>query len=221
MWNLQTLYGVELDTTAAFLFRNERFPNLRKLCLWLDPRTKNSCSWHELLLSLQHLSNLRKLKLHCYCSDFSLDEKMFPSNLAKIAIMVGKMDCSSMKALGQLPNLQVLKLLEGMIPESLDCATGDFPKLQVLKMVYVKVKSWMSAKGAMPILRYLLIKRCDELRTLPEHLWSLTTLREVHVINPSNELAKSLQDVKAFNLDDSKRRSSLLGSSHLEERVKE
>ncbi|MED6170569.1 hypothetical protein PIB30_032248 [Stylosanthes scabra] len=156
MWNLQTLYSVSLDTTAAFLFRNRRFPNLRKLALWLDTHAKKSCWWHELLLSLHHLSNVRKLKLHCCNSDFSLHAKMFPSNLAKITFLICKMSCSSMKALGQLPNLQVLKLVDGTIQESLDCATGDFPKLQVFKMMYVSVESWMLAKGAMPALRYLL-----------------------------------------------------------------
>ncbi|MED6198686.1 hypothetical protein PIB30_068912 [Stylosanthes scabra] len=196
MWNLQTLYSMSLDTVAAFLFRNGRFPNLRKLGLWLDTNAKKSFSWHELLMSLHHLSNVRKLKLHCCRSDFSLDAKMFPSNLAKITFVICKMNSSSMKALAQLQNLQVLKLVEGTIPESLDVATGDFPKLEVFKMERMHVETWMSAKGAMPVLRYLLVKKCYELRALPEELWSLTTLSEVDVVEPSDELANSLQHVK-------------------------
>ncbi|MED6170563.1 hypothetical protein PIB30_032242 [Stylosanthes scabra] len=197
MLNLQSLCSVDFDTPISFLFCNGRFPNLRKLGLWLDPRRENRCSWHELLLSLRHLSNLHTLKLRCCHSDFSMDQIMFPLNLAKITFTVfGKLDSSSMKALGQLPNLQVLKLLEGTIPEPLDCATGDFPKLQFLKMLKVEVQHWILKKGAMPHLRILVIWSCSELSELPEQLWSLTTLAEVHVINPSNELENSLQDVE-------------------------
>ncbi|XP_020997397.2 toMV resistance protein Tm-2(2)-like [Arachis duranensis] len=197
MWNLQTLSGVDLDTPTALLFRDGRFPSLKRLSLWLDPTREKRRSWHELLSSLQHLSKLYKLKLHCCHSDLSIDAMMFPLNLAKISIKVfGKVDSSSMKALGQLPNLQALKLLEGTISDPLDCAARDFLKLEVFKMVKVKVVSWVLAEGAMPRLRRLLIKECPKLCELPEQLWSLTTLAEVHVVEPSHELENNLQDVE-------------------------
>ncbi|MED6174408.1 hypothetical protein PIB30_068710 [Stylosanthes scabra] len=119
---------------------------------------------------------------------------MFPSNLARITVGIFvELDCSSIKALRQLPNLQVLKLRHGTIPGPLDCATGDFPKLQVFEMADLRVKSWKLAKGAMPALQSLLIDECSKLRVLPEQLWSLTTLSKVRVINPSLELANSLK----------------------------
>ncbi|MED6170564.1 hypothetical protein PIB30_032243 [Stylosanthes scabra] len=197
MWNLQTLCTVNLDATTVCLFRDGRFPNLKKLGLRLDPKIENPCSWYELLLSFHHLINLRTLKLDCCTSDLLIDAKMFPSDLAKITLQVfGKMDCSSMKALGQLPNLQVLKLLNGTLSDPLDCATVEFPKLQFLQMCLVEVQSWTLEKGAMPRLGHLNIVDCYELRELPEQLWSLTTLSEVRVIDPSNELATSLKHAK-------------------------
>ncbi|MED6170566.1 hypothetical protein PIB30_032245 [Stylosanthes scabra] len=200
MWNLQTIHSLELDTTTASLFKEGRFPNLRKLGLWMDPKTGKHCSWHELLLSLQHLSNLHKLKLRCCHSDLKIDARMFPSNLAKISLdTFGEMNSSSMKALGQLPNLQVLKLFNGEISDPLDCATGEFPKLQYFKIYFVKVESWTLEKGAMSHLQYLVIDMCSELRQLPEQIWSLTTLSKVHVINASCELADNLQHVKVNN----------------------
>ncbi|QHO09907.1 TMV resistance protein N [Arachis hypogaea] len=150
-----------------------------------------------IFLNLQHLVSLHKLKLNCCPSNLSIHAKWFPLNLAKITLRAfGEMDCSSMKALGQFPNLQVLKLLGGTIPDPLDCATGDFPKLQVFKMMQVQVQSWTLEKGAMPRLRYLLIWDCIGLCQLPEQLWSLTTLAKVRVTDPSEELRNSLQDVK-------------------------
>ncbi|XP_057753817.1 probable disease resistance protein RF9 [Arachis stenosperma] len=197
MWNLQTLSGVDLDTPTALLFRDGRFPNLKRLSLWLDPKREKRRSWHELLFSLQHLSKLHTLKLNCCRSDLSIDAMMFPLNLAKITIKVfGTVDSSSMKALGQLHSLQVLKLEKGTISDPLDCAAGDFPKLEVFKMVEVKVESWVLAEGAMPRLRCLLIKQCPKLCELPEQLWSLTTLAEVHVVEPSDELKNNLQDAE-------------------------
>ncbi|XP_029153510.1 toMV resistance protein Tm-2(2)-like [Arachis hypogaea] len=197
MWNLQILCGVDFDTPTAFLFREGRFSNLKKLTLWLNPEREKHSLWHELLFSLQHLISLHKLKLNCCPSNLSIHAKWFPLNLAKITLRAfGKMDCSSMKALGQFPNLKVLKLLGGTIPDPLDCVTGDFPKLQVFKMMQVPVQSWTLEKGAMPRLRYLLIWDCIGLCQLPEQLWSLTTLAKVRVTDPSEELRNSLQDVK-------------------------
>ncbi|QCE12816.1 disease resistance protein RPM1 [Vigna unguiculata] len=170
------------------------------------------------------LENLRTLVLSRYCGSKMIsllksgifpslrgfdiqrlpsDTNAFPSKLTKITFEWIEGDASPlMKTLSQLPNLQILKLLEDYfrVLLNIDVGKGEFPKLQVFHMRKLhSIKSWKLEEGAMPCLRHLHITDCSSLFELPQQLWSLRTLQLVRIVRPSPQLASTLQNVEFNN----------------------
>nr|KYP65272.1 Disease resistance protein RPP13 [Cajanus cajan] len=206
--NLQTLWLRAFDRQMVTMlnkdmFFNEIFPRLRKVVLHY-PFHRPS---HEQLPivrlpSLHHLSNLHSLKIIDFL-ELPQDANAFPSHLTKITwkqIHVSN-DFSLMNTLGWLPNLQILKMGRqcSQVLFDLNVGGGEFPQLQVFQMRGMKVRRWKLDKSAMPYLQHLLIESCEYLNDLPEELWNLNTLREVHALWPSERLAHILQNVKLKN----------------------
>ncbi|XP_027351450.1 putative disease resistance RPP13-like protein 3 [Abrus precatorius] len=201
--NLQTLLssfsykGQELVS----LLNNEMFPRLRKLVLFSRYNPSN-----KPLPSLNHLSNLCRLTMN-NCLELPSEANVFPSNLTKITFQETPWTSQlvflkNMKTVGQLASLQILKLNGNYVDgdlRDLNVGTGEFPQLKVFQMSRMKVKSWRLEKGAMPCLKNMVIKECYKLDEFPEELWSLTTLREVHVLNPTKQLADRLQSLELNN----------------------
>jgi hypothetical protein len=85
----------------------------------------------------------------------------------------------------KLEKLRSLKCLElngiRIVAETMVCSYGSFPQLQTLKLDYVPtIKEWKVEYGALPVLKYLLIKSCYCLRALPD-LRHVTTLQELRI----------------------------------------
>ena len=189
MQNLQTLCYVDADPNLGFLLNKGSFPNLRKLGLTVEEDP--SYSVDEQLKSLHCLSKLRTLKLIYYHSEgespgpvLSLDAIAFPSSLVKITLswFVGlDVDSKNMNALGQISNLQILKLVNGQAPaESLNCgAAGNFPQLKVFHLKDSDFKRLILEEGAMPCLRHVVIQNCYYLEDVLDRLVSLGSLRQV------------------------------------------
>ncbi|XP_027352765.1 putative disease resistance RPP13-like protein 3 [Abrus precatorius] len=203
--NLQTLFlsCFEREDLVSLL-NNGIFSRLRKLVLFSEndyPQVRKP------VLSLNHLTNLHSLKINNFLELPSVGN-VFPSNLKKITLHVFMhpgnvfIFLKNMKTVGQLARLQILKLKGNYYGDPLNHLTvgaGEFPRLKVFQMSGVGVIRWRLEKGAMPRLQNLVIKNCDELEEIPEQLWSLTTLREVHVSNPNRRLAHRLRSVGLKN----------------------
>ncbi|XP_027349982.1 disease resistance protein RPP13-like [Abrus precatorius] len=206
--NLQTLWLRAHDRQMVSMlnkdmFPNDMFPRLRKLVLHypFHPRSHEQLPTVR-LPSLHHLSNLQSLKIIDFL-ELPPDPNAFPSNLNKITwkqIHIAN-DFFLMNTLGWLTNLQILKLGRQRSHVFFDLNVGEeeFPQLQVFEMRGMRVRNWRLDKTAMPHLRHLLIESCEYLNDLPEELWSLTTLQEVHAMWPSERLANRLQNVKLKN----------------------
>ncbi|MED6114840.1 hypothetical protein PIB30_084360 [Stylosanthes scabra] len=174
--NLQTLSEVILDQQLTIALNNGWLVNLKKLGLQL----LQQYTPQEYFLSLLCLSNLSKLHVECIDSSY-LHVSAFPSNLTKVTLkLFVDENHSIMNALAHLANLHVLKLIEGVLPDSLNCGTTEFPQLQVFLMIDVCVKRWRLEKGAMPRLQCLVIRDC-------------LFLEQVHVVDPSHELKTTLE----------------------------
>ncbi|QHO09963.1 uncharacterized protein DS421_14g485660 [Arachis hypogaea] len=196
--NLQTLQLVIVEKgTKISSIVNGRFPKLRKLGL------KCCYNWKHELKGLHHLKNLEKLKLEGF-TQLPSKAHEFPSNIAKLNIglrsanfTLAVINYSCLNTLGHLTSLRVLKACSGKVRgKSLCLAAGSFPNLEVLHLTNISFKRWILEKGAMPSLQHLFIKDCDDLDKLPEQLWSLTNLQDVHVVNPNPKLRQSLECVK-------------------------
>ena len=97
--------------------------------------------------------------------------------------------------LGSLPYLRILKL-RGFRQECIEiyllCNESSFRQLDVFEMADLWISYWELGKGAMPSLRRLVINNNPSLIMRPEELWSLTALRDLEVLHPSKEMAKTL-----------------------------
>ncbi|QHO24556.1 hypothetical protein HN51_048080 [Arachis hypogaea] len=174
--NLQTLCEVVLDQQLTLALKNGWLPKLKKLGL----RLNQEYTPHEYFLSLLCLSNLSTLHVECIDSNY-LHAAAFPSNLTKVTLkLFVDENHNIINALAHLANLQVLKLIDGILPDSLNCGTTQFPQLQMFLMNEVYIKRWRLEKGAMPQLRRLVIHNC-------------IFLKQVHVVDPSHELKTTLQ----------------------------
>ncbi|KAL4323077.1 hypothetical protein AHAS_Ahas14G0274400 [Arachis hypogaea] len=169
MQNLQTLGYVSADSQLGSLLDNGCFPNLRKLGLKIDSTEEN-------LRRLHCLSNLRKLVLMFEECRTPLDRIAFPSNLIKITLSGFKdLKSKDMNTLGQIPNLQILKVRYGNCEEeTLNCGTaGSFLRLQVFIMDGVNITRLSSEEGAMPRLRRAVFYNCHDLKEVTKQMRSL------------------------------------------------
>ncbi|MED6144687.1 hypothetical protein PIB30_017959 [Stylosanthes scabra] len=158
--NLLTLGDIYHDTRVANVLNQGMFPNLKKLTLCGMKEGKQE--EEELLLgkALQCLNKLVTLKL-IGIREIPLDPNVFPKSLTKITIRDFEKDARFIKTLGQLPNLQILKLSYGRILEDVNCAAGDFPQLQFLHVdvgynapVHHNTGRWKIEQGAMPHIQH-------------------------------------------------------------------
>ncbi|XP_014496900.1 putative disease resistance RPP13-like protein 3 [Vigna radiata var. radiata] len=199
MENLQSLWLYGWSSEIKSLVDNGIFPRLVKLAL--SPMTLLRIDEDEevdFLSGVQCLNHLGSLKID-EIGNLPSDNNVFPSKITKITFKQ-ILSWSFMKTLGQLPNLQILKLeYESGILRNLDIGKGEFCQLQVFHIKFLSIKSWRLEESAMPRLRHLRIINCYYLFQLPQQLWSLRTLQLVHIVRPSQELTSNLQIVEFKN----------------------
>ncbi|XP_062165113.1 putative late blight resistance protein homolog R1B-14 [Alnus glutinosa] len=196
--NLQVLSTVSLTPQSSL-----RIPNVRKLGLWFASDESNT-EVVDAVKSLHHLHRLRTLKI-INCSEYHcLRMSTLPLTITKITLRIVRLKIRrDMKVLGELPNLQILKLQSCLLSSKLHVFAGSFPQLQVLKLENLKIKKWKQRRGAMPCLKHLVIKQCNELTMLPSNRMNLTAVRDAEVLWSSSESAKMLQELQVkfgFNL---------------------
>ncbi|EOY13112.1 CC-NBS-LRR class disease resistance protein, putative [Theobroma cacao] len=107
----------------------------------------------------------------------------FSSNIAYIYLRRCKLEEDPMPTLEKLPNLRILKLESNAFTgKKMVCSTECFTKLDSLSLVGLfYLEEWKVDEGAMPILRYLEIDHCSELKMLPDGLRFITTLWELKI----------------------------------------
>jgi len=127
----------------------------------------------------------------------------FPPNVTELTF--SRIKCITyvgMKCLGNHTKLKILRLLGDVISVDsfdLNCIAGSFPQLEVFDMEHLRVGKWKLGNGAMPRLQRLVIYYCDWLDDLPNQLWSLSHLRKVHIINPSEQITHRLRNLEINN----------------------
>ncbi|XP_075673146.1 disease resistance protein RPP13-like [Castanea sativa] len=188
--NLQVLTGIAINEDTKGHFAKARFPNLRKLGLY-------SSRWVEsgILSSLHPLCHLQTLKIYyLYCLTIPTSIWL---TLTKITIVSADISLPTMRVLGSLTKLRILKLRGFADPlitnEFLNCDESSFQQLEVFKMVCLNVFAWNMGQGAMPNLQRLVIESCVLFCMLPNELWCLSALRDVEVLHPGPELVEWLQ----------------------------
>ncbi|KAK1316770.1 Disease resistance protein RPP8 [Acorus calamus] len=135
-------------------------------------------------VDLPKLTSLRRLKLRNRVE--GLLERLpdihgFPPALVKLTLIKSQLE--------RLPNLRKLHLnARSHLGKRMVCTMGGFPRLESLILAQLQeLEEWVVEGGAMPRLGRLTILACQEMKSLPDGLRYLKTLREfeLYYISPA------------------------------------
>ncbi|KAK7827187.1 putative disease resistance protein [Quercus suber] len=107
----------------------------------------------------------------------------FSPNIAKLTLELTHLKEDPMPTLEKLPNLKILRLrYDSFVGKDMVCSEGGFPLLQYLLLqTLVSLEEWRVEEGAMPSLCHLTIEHCYNLKSIPDGLRFVTTLRELEI----------------------------------------
>ncbi|XP_059459813.1 disease resistance protein RPP13-like [Corylus avellana] len=200
LWSLQVLSTVSLTPQNVGLIVKANPPNIRKLGIWFEDESKSKVA-ADVLRSLMDLPHLQTLKI-INCSERPGLPIQFPSNITKITLSRVSIEVDgSMKVLGALTGLMILKLKSCLLSRNFEFIAGSFPSLEVLKLEKLRIEEWKQEKNTMPSLKHLVIKECTGLTVLPSEPWH--SLRDGEVLWSSRESVLTLQNLQndhEFNL---------------------
>lgn len=215
--NLQTLWGLSIDNRSLVVNWLSKLVGLRKLGLTCHPtRVQAICDWISKLTNLQSLklrsidefgqpSNLKlaNMTLHHKLSDLYLlgvlpkaaDEALqLPPNLKILTLSGSQLGEDSLRMLGKLPQLNILRLYgHSYSSRHISFLGGDFPELLVLKMWMLdELEEWKVEKGAMSRLRELEIRCCRNLKCI-EGMEHITNLKDLTLTNMPEDFVQSVK----------------------------
>ncbi|KAJ0008175.1 hypothetical protein Pint_29129 [Pistacia integerrima] len=203
--NLRTLSGLLLGKNSPNLEWLKKLASLKKVGL-----TCHNESIEEITIWLSRLTGLHSLRLRSVDDNgepsklkwisnkmltdlylmgelpqgFKISEVVHLSKLRVLTLSVSKLSEDPMPALGQLENLIILRLYaNSYLGKKMSCGPeGRFSKLEVLKLwMLLNLKEW-EIEGAMPVLKELEIRYCQNLQK-PTGLEGLTTLEKLTLTN--------------------------------------
>ncbi|KAK1293396.1 Disease resistance protein RPP8 [Acorus calamus] len=113
----------------------------------------------------------------------------FPPALVKLTLIKSQLEQDPFPVLERLPNLRKLHLnARSHLGKRMVCTTGGFPRLESLILAQLQeLEEWVVEGGAMPRLGRLTILACQKMKSLPDGLRYLKTLREfeLYYISPA------------------------------------
>ncbi|KAL3503014.1 hypothetical protein ACH5RR_037464 [Cinchona calisaya] len=177
-----------------------KFPNIRKLKGKLF-ESNASYGENNKVLALNYLSKLESLKVYPFKTYRKLYqiEFCFPLNLKKLTLSGFFLPWCNISTIGNLPNLEVLKLLGGAFRlGNWDMEGGQFPKLIFLKLEgsIVRWTASESEDGHLPCLVKLVLNSCYSLEEVPSCLGDSSTLQMIEMFDCSVSAASSVKQIQ-------------------------
>ncbi|XP_031118677.1 putative late blight resistance protein homolog R1B-17 [Ipomoea triloba] len=201
--NLQTLYWLSISQCTEEVFK--RIPNVKELGIVAGE--------HDKVLP-QDLNNLCCLdyleKLRVDGSDHPLhlppqpQGHIFPKNLKELTFVSTRIPWSEMSIISMLSNLEVLKLknsaCKGQVWELTE--GRGFPQLKVLIISGTDLKVWKAYRDSpFPKLERLKLKKCFELKEMPDCFERSMTLQLIKLVYCSASLVHSANKIKKDMFD--------------------
>ncbi|OAY79507.1 Disease resistance protein RPM1 [Ananas comosus] len=116
------------------------------------------------------------------------------TNLTALSLTFAKLDEDTFPCLQALPALMLLHLYEAYYGMKLLFQATSFPKLKELEIAGAPMVSQVEIeRGAMASLNKLYLNRCPELKELPHGIEYLTTLQDLDIRYPAEELVELLR----------------------------
>ncbi|KAM2079826.1 hypothetical protein ACFX1R_027294 [Malus domestica] len=137
-----------------------------------------------------------KLCLQGLTTELPNDLQYYP-NLIKLSLIETDLKEDQITILERLKNLRVLHLSWSAFEKNsktLKFSAGGFPRLEFLSLSCMdEIEEWMVDEGAMPCLRQLYIEHCGGMKTVPDWLRYITTLRELAITGMSKAFYSRLE----------------------------
>ncbi|KAK6148371.1 hypothetical protein DH2020_019283 [Rehmannia glutinosa] len=130
----------------------------------------------------------------------------FPAKLRSLTLSATFLDWEQMSVLGNLENLEVLKLKDNaFVGESWEVADGGFRLLRLLLIEYTNLVYWKLALGSghdhFPRLKGLVLRKCAELEALPDGLANVASLHVIDLFCTSKTAvasARKIQEMRGY-----------------------
>lgn len=184
--NLESFVSYRCCSEEEFKWQLRMMPNVRKLAVRLNYCIKLS----------NFLNRLESLTLLMGNLKLSATEFHLPPTLRKLTLRGSILSASIVSAIGNLPNLEVLKLLTSLEDKTWDVEDNEFLNLKYLKLARSDIEEWNVSPNAFPNLQQLIFKQCYFLTEIPVRFGTLLTLKVIKVFNSSN-LADSVHEIIA------------------------
>ncbi|KAK1296068.1 Disease resistance protein RPM1 [Acorus calamus] len=121
-------------------------------------------------------------------------------NLKRLWLVSSGLKEDPLLSLKSLPNLVWLGLKDAYDGKDLCFQAGGFPSLIELGLVELSHLNHITIEeGAMQSLKQFYLKRCKELKTLPQGIECLTTLQELYLQEMAEELLESMRGEQAVD----------------------
>ncbi|KAL3514006.1 hypothetical protein ACH5RR_026723 [Cinchona calisaya] len=178
-----------------------RLPNIQKLgCIFLN-------SWHDyyeacnLFRLLEFLSELQSLEMSFNTRAPNPFKFSFPSNLKKLTMSNARLPWYQISVIGQLPNLEVLKLLNRAFDgHQWNMREGEFQKLKFLKLDSLDIVHWNASSEHLSCLEQLLVVSCHQLEEIPTSFGEILTLQLIEIkwcsASASDSVKRILEDLR-------------------------
>ncbi|XP_059308709.1 putative late blight resistance protein homolog R1A-3 [Lycium ferocissimum] len=176
-------------------------PNVKELdvVINLDP-----IGWHNVIDSLIHLVDLQKLGIHLaipsnaqfFRRPAALLSHVFPKNLKSLTLAATHLLWKDMTMLGNLPNLEVLKL-EHFAFQGIDwnLDEGGFTKLKLLEIFKTNLVNWKATSDSLPCLECLILRHCYKLEEIPTEIGDIPTLKLIELHHCSQAAVTCAEEI--------------------------
>ncbi|XP_022863418.1 putative late blight resistance protein homolog R1A-10, partial [Olea europaea var. sylvestris] len=206
--NLQTLSGViDFKLTQEAL---RQIPNLKTLEIsyHCEPHTELSFYCLENLVHLHQLESFKCELIFDGWTNVSLPQNLaFPPNLKKLTLSVCKISGHNMFLVGNLPNLEVLKLKDVDFENEAWKMEGKFSRLKFLHVEAFHFEIWEAEAAHFPSLQCLHLRGCKSLKCFPSGIGEILTLQQIilygcppSVVNSANSILEEQQDWGNYDL---------------------
>ena len=185
LYYLQTLEDVRPETIqipAGFKFNCLRV---------LHVKTTKKAQEDGLHILVSICPYIYALNIHGFIKKFP-EAHQFPLNISEMMLMCTYLEEDPMAILEKLPNLKILRIVHrAFVGKNMVCSERGFPRLQFLCLYeFYGLEELRVEEGAMPNLQCLEIGHCKVLRTIPDGLRFIRTLKELEI----KHMPKSFKD---------------------------
>nr|GMD18370.1 putative late blight resistance protein homolog R1B-17 [Ipomoea batatas] len=188
--NLLTLYWLRVGS----FYEKPNFrvvPNLKELGIYVEGEMTPSS-----VESLVHLRRLEKLKFDMGRVERFYLPSGFPPNIKKLTFRYTFLPWEEMSIIGQLPNLEVLKLKDfAFCGSEWEPTKRGFPGLKVLLIERLDLKHWNANAEHFPVLELLVLRHCWDLKRVPVTFANIKTLKSIVIEDCYSSLVTSAHNI--------------------------